>query len=92
MKETQITEGGSREQKHIVLDRAISNLFEVRLHATNLLDEVRRKPEEPVSGQCDSVKPQLPSLEEVLDCGPERINRCCEETHKILDEIRSAIF
>ena len=92
MEKTQIIEGGSREQKHIILDRAITSIFDVRLHATNVLEEIKRTPEEPVSGPCDNVKVQLPSLEEVLDCGPERINRACEEIHKILDEIRSAIF
>ena len=54
---------GSREQKHIVLDRAITNLFDVRLHATNILEEIKRTPEEPVSGPCDNMKAQLPSLE-----------------------------
>ncbi len=80
-----------REQKHIALDGAINRLGEVRRRVFAILREIQGVPEE-VPPDKDSIKSPSPTLQEVLDGGPDRIHSFCESIEGTLGGIKQSIF
>ena len=76
----------------MTLNNAIDRLHEVRKHANDILDAIKRSPQEGGSPMPDCVNPPMPSLEELLNTGPQRIDQVSEDVHRLLDEIKNALF
>jgi hypothetical protein len=84
--------GDCRKLKHLVLDRAIGNLSAIKLQAENLLQDITEAPGTADSDPCEEQKRVAPSLKEVLDGGPDRINKACDDISATLRDIRNALL
>jgi hypothetical protein len=80
---------GTSDPKHVQLDHAISSLDNVISHAVSLLHRITG---EDGQGTESSSTPKSPSLEEVLDTGPQRIRGSAENIHALLDQISDRLF
>ena len=79
------------EERHIKIDNAIFAIDELRGQATTLLENItNRENNDKISA--DEPKRHRPSLAEVLETSPDRINKSCQEVSKVLDEIRSVLL
>jgi hypothetical protein len=80
---------GPVDPKHVQLDHAINTLDGVISHTVSLLYRITG---EDTPGTEPSPMPRPPSLEEVLDTGPQRIRGSAENIHATLDQIASRLF
>jgi hypothetical protein len=84
------------EAKYLVflyfMDRAIGNLSDVKLQAEDLLQDITEAPGTADSDPCEEQKRVAPSLKEVLDDGPDRINKACDDISATLEAIRNALL
>ena len=78
----------AKEDKHIILSDAIESIDNVIQHAYCILHRIQGAD----SGIGSSVDTPRPTLQEILNFGPDRIREKNDELYKILDEIKSAIF
>lgn len=79
------------EPKHISLNGAINRLEGTRELARNILHEIQGTPRA-VNKEKDPMKPPPPTLQEVLEGGPDRINMFCDEIENALVDIKRSIF
>lgn len=88
----------SREPKHISLDNAINRLRDVRGRAQDLLYKIQGDiPRDVPSNDKEpsltrSVIDSSPSLQELIDGGPDRINQFYDEINGDLQRIEEALF
>lgn len=80
--------------KHIELDRAVSNINKVVLHARQLFSDVTGE-----TGEAEATEPvplsaaePVPSLVDVLNNCPDKIRRQCDEVHELLSRIRKVLL
>ena len=78
-----------KEEKHVMLDGEIDRLGIVKNRTEAILNRIRRCDGADKNEEC--VK-ETPSLENVLDGGPERISSHIEEMCVLLDRIEHTIF
>ena len=82
-----------RMQKHVALDEAIKNIYQIKHHADDMLNKISNGNNELKSISDSSPnKPSIPSLEQVLNDGPDRIRKTCEEVHSVLEQINQTLF
>lgn len=82
---------GDRMQKHVALDEAIKSIYQVQQHANNLLNRISNI-EDVIDPEVSPNKSSIPSLEQVLIDGPDRIRKACEEVSIILDQVQQRLF
>ena len=80
---------GVKEDKHILLHRAISNLSTVITRLQCLKDRLDDS-DRPVED--DNVKESLPSLLEVLNHYPDRLSDVRGHANSLIDEIEEKLF
>lgn len=79
----------SKEQKHIDLDRRILNLNQVISNLDDLIREVGESiPEQPI---CEN-KNTSPTLMDVLNGGPDRIQNFIDRANEGINHLRSLIL
>ena len=85
-----------RQQKHAKLNEAIEAINDLRRHAADLLNSITNHPEEIKTAEegdrALKVRPPSPSLEIVLNEGPDRIRNTCEQVHELLNKISTVLF
>lgn len=80
-----------REPKHISLDNAIDRLREIRTRTQNLLEKIQGT----VSPENDcklGIPSQPPSLQDIIDGGPDRLNVLYDDLNDTLHRIEEALF
>ena len=82
---------GVRIPKHEMLDSAIESLRMLVIQARELRALIKGEVL-PINDQEVTEKRPIPSLEEVLDHGPNRIQMYSEEVNDLLIEIRRSLF
>lgn len=76
-------------EKHLSLNEAINGIKCLEESAKHLLIQIKG---ESVQQTDDVAKEGLPSLQDILDNGPERIRIYCDKAHKVIEEIHTALF
>ena len=78
-----------KEEKHVGLDQAISNIWQIERTANRLLADITK---DAPKKEVEEVEKTQPTLIGILDHGPARIKEACDEAFKALEEIRTVLF
>ena len=80
----------SKKEKHEELDDAIENVRNLALQAENLYDRIVGN-SGPVNGS-ECTERDEPTLNSVLDVGPDRLRKTTEAVSTILGNIETTLF
>jgi len=80
----------STEKKHIVLNREINNMNEIKAHLEELRNRITGEP----SATCDplNTKDSEPCLHIVLLTGDSRLRETRNDCHDIINNIKDILF
>ena len=78
-----------QQEKHLSLNSAINNLERIRCNVQNLLHRIVSGPAPPEGKAVDEA---VPTLSDMLEKAPERIDKECETINGTLVSIESALF
>ena len=78
----------SEDEKHLELNEAIKKLQCLQVNAGQLLDKITgdKRPTE------ENLKEAIPSLQDILNYGPKRIESACDEINDAIEKIYAALF